>query len=253
LKARNDLIVRYFINDGYLDTTSTSQAKLSATTLHNQAAGLQAIQKQVAHWMLYWLLHKALIDDPSRGVLLQLEHASAAPKALFPLPADHLITLVHYNVLRAFVSNALCLGLDPDRICFDLPSPFSSSGTEAPRVLPPALLPTTLQRTRTHHPFIDIFPSARVRNNVLSAAEGSFKETELWLDVFGVGFLQGNVGVMENKGMVVWGEPWKVESWEVTEGCWRKWRWMLIGCKDLLMATNYWREKRGEAALEIAI
>jgi hypothetical protein len=253
LKARDDLIVRYFIRNDHLDSKSISQSSLPATTLQNHTTGLRTIKQQVARWMLYWLLDKAPIDNPSREILLHLECALAAPKALYQLPADHLLTLVQYNVLRAFVSNALCLGLDPDRICSGLSSPFTSSDPETPRLLPPALYPTSLQRRRSHHPFIDIFPSAAVRNNVLSATEYSFDENEMWREIFGTQFLKGNVGVTENMGMVVWGEPWRVESWEITEGCWRKWRWMFTGCRELLEATNFWRKERGEAALEVTI
>jgi hypothetical protein len=203
--------------------------------------------------MFHWLLHKSLIDDHILRILIYLELAFSAPNTLYPLPSDHLLTLVHYNVLRAFISNAICLGLDPNRICFELSSPFTSSEAKTIRTLPPALHPTSLQFTRPHHPFIDIFPSATVRNNVLSAAKDSFDENELWRDIFGTRFLVGNIGVKENMGMVVWGEPWRVESWEVTEGCWRKWNWMLKGCGKLLEATNFWRKQRGEDAFELAI
>ena len=33
-------------------------------------------------------------------------------QALYPLPADHLLSLVYYNVYRALVSNVAVLGLD---------------------------------------------------------------------------------------------------------------------------------------------
>jgi hypothetical protein len=252
LRVRNDLVVRYSINNGYLDSGSISQPNLPEITLQIHAAGLQSVEQQVTNWMLHWL-HKAQVGDPIRKTLIQLEHAFSAPKTLYPLPADYLLTLVHYNVLRAFVSNTLCLGLDPKRICFELMSPFTSSSPKTPRQLPPALHPTSLQQTRSHHPFIDIFPSSTARDNLLRAAEDSFDIDELWRDFFGTRFLRGNVGVKENLGMVVWGEPWSVQSWEVTEGCWRKWRWALMGCWELLEATNFWRKKRGEVALEIMI
>ncbi|RDW95003.1 hypothetical protein BP5796_00766 [Coleophoma crateriformis] len=217
LKVRNDSIVRYFISDRHLGSELNPQSSQLPMALQNPTAGLPAVEQQVAHWMLYWL-HKAPIDDSNRGALIHLEYTLSAPETLCVLPADHLLTLVHYNVLRAFVSNALCLGLDPKRICFELSSPFTSSDHRTIRPPPPALYPTALQQTRAHHPFIDIFPSATARDNVLSAAGDSFDEDEMWRDLFGTRFLRGNVGVKENVGLVVWGDPWRVESWEGSLG-----------------------------------
>jgi len=248
LKVRNDLVVHYCISHGHLESESAPQPNLPVITLQSSTVGLLAVEQQITPWMLYWLLHKASIEDPIRETLIHMERTLSAPKALYPLPVDHMLTLIYYNVLRAFVSNALCLGLDPNRICFELSSPFTSSDPETPCLLPAALYPTSLQRGRSHHPFIDIFPSATARDNILAAAEDSFDEYELWQDVFGTRFLVGNVGMTENVGLVVWGEPWRVESWEITDGCWRKWRWVFMGCKALLEATNFWRRERGENA-----
>ncbi|KFY43982.1 hypothetical protein V495_03681 [Pseudogymnoascus sp. VKM F-4514 (FW-929)] len=253
LKVRNDLAVRYSINDRSIHSLSSCQSKIVGTSPSNHTASSQTIEQQVAHWMLYWLSHRALIKDSTRNTLVHIERAFSTPKTLFPLPADHLLTLVHYNVLRAFIANALSLNLDPERMCFELPSPFTTSDSEIPRLIPPSLHPTPLQRTRSHHPFIDLFPCATVRHNVLAAAEDKFDDEDLFQDIFGTRFLKGNVGVTENVGMVVWGDPWRVESWEITEGCWKKWRWMFMGCTALLDATNSWRNMRDEAALNTAL
>lgn len=53
--------------------------------------------------------------------------------------------------------------------------------------------------------------------------------------------------------LIIWGEPWKVESWEVTPGFVRKWGWVLEGCQDLILASNQWRAARGEVPLPSAV
>lgn len=35
-------------------------------------------------------------------------------------------------------------------------------------------------------------------------------------------------------------------SWEAIVALFRKWGWLLTGCLEILEATNYWRENRGE-------
>lgn len=56
-------------------------------------------------------------------------------------------------------------------------------------------------------------------------------------------------GPRNEPGLIVWGDPWKQDSWEASEAFVRKWQWLLKGCGDLMKYTNYWREKRGEELL----
>lgn len=60
------------------------------------------------------------------------------------------------------------------------------------------------------------------------------------------GFVDG-----EQRGCLVWGEPWTVNGWEVSRGFVRKWGFLLKGCSDLVASTNRWRESRGEDPLII--
>ncbi|RFU34036.1 hypothetical protein B7463_g2285, partial [Scytalidium lignicola] len=215
------------------------------------------IENQVRNWMLHRILHKMPLDNSTQQVFLLLE---TTPPALSscnpcPLPADHLITLVYYNAVRAFVANTLYMGIDPELMCDEILSPFWL-GSQPPmhHRLPPDLRPTQLQLVREHHPYIDTFPSATARDNLLLAGN-EFDELELWKDVIGIATKCGcNItNSSEMSGVLVWGESWDVRSWEVSEAFARKWTWMLKGCSDLLESTNYWRRRRGENPLVVEI
>ena len=57
----------------------------------------------------------------------------------------------------------------------------------------------------------------------------------------------------ESRGVLVWGDPWVEEAWEVTEGFIEKWGSLLKGCVVLMESTNRRREARGEDRLVIEI
>lgn len=179
-------------------------------------------------------------------------------RLLYPLPADQLLTLVYYNVYRALVQNIAILGLDQDLMCTDeYPSPFlplSPSATSALVNLPPALQPTELQKAIAHHPEFDIIPFANVRDNLLQARTETFNDVELCLDVVGDGTGGGGLDYDTQKeaGMIVWGEPWDPEVWEVTEKFISKWRWMLKGALELERSTNKYRKQRGQKEVYFA-
>ncbi|KAI0860228.1 hypothetical protein F4860DRAFT_479698 [Xylaria cubensis] len=158
-----------------------------------------------------------------------------------PLPADHLLTLVRYNLYRACATNAKILGLDPRSLHDDITSPFCDlKNFDHP--LPKALVPTETQITVRHHPYIDIFPFDGLRDKLILSA-GSIDEDELCAD------LGGKNSTTEHTGLIVWGDPWDPMMWELSEYVVIKWACLLNGCKSLLMATNYWRRRRGEAPL----
>jgi hypothetical protein len=52
--------------------------------------------------------------------------------------------------------------------------------------------------------------------------------------------------------MIVWGEPYLLDSWELTPAFVRKWGRLLEGCEELIRSSNRWRESRGEEKLRIA-
>jgi len=183
-----------------------------------------------------------------------------------PLPADQkLLTLLHFNLVRALTQNVFLLGLDPDAMNDDIASPFTTSGSNVqPESLPPTLHPTYLQRTIAHHPEIDIFPFPMYRDNLISAGS-TIDDTELCLDVlYGVELdVDRNpisrepvkdckdigLGDGGRTGLIVWSDPWLQSSWEVEEGFARKYKRLLMGCDELIRSTNFWRRQRGENLL----
>lgn len=55
----------------------------------------------------------------------------------------------------------------------------------------------------------------------------------------------------DRRGLILWGEPYKSDSWEATPGFLKKWEWVVAGCTELLQATNRWRAMRAEEAISI--
>jgi hypothetical protein len=162
---------------------------------------------------------------------------------------DRLLVLVKFNVFRALVSNSTDLGypegegMDDD----DALSPFTdpSNLKWQLRSVPAALQPTKLQRQIPHHPWIDVLPVPEMRDNLLRAGD-TYDDMELCADL--IGFYSEERG---RTGMIIWGEPWDIAGWEITESFVKDWGWTIRGCEQLLRATNYWREQRGERPLRI--
>ncbi|KAM0249150.1 hypothetical protein ACHAQJ_009189 [Trichoderma viride] len=175
------------------------------------------------------------------------------------LSADHqLLTLVHNNIIRGLVTNANLLFYPWSTICQD--NSLSSFCPHRPELnlpalhssLPSCLQATALQRKEKHHPWLDLIPFPRFRENVLrrlaapSQEEWDF-ETELCEDVTGAGRLQMSCS---RPGFLLWGEnSWDAHNWEVTDEFAQKWHDLLDGCWDLMASTNDWRKKRGETIL----
>lgn len=155
------------------------------------------------------------------------------------LRRELLLSVSQYNIIAAMTSNAAALGLTMESLREDIPSPFNLVGAQ-PKALPPALQPTTTQRAVPHHPWIDLCPSPSIRDAMLQL-QGSYSEDELCHDLFGAG--QGTAGLL------VWGEPWDPEAYEVSEYVLRKYGRLFQGCHDLLRSTNRWRKTRGETLL----
>jgi Domain of unknown function (DUF3425) len=83
----------------------------------------------------------------------------------------------------------------------------STPNTVAP---PPA--PTPLQRSTPHSPWIDTFPLAAMRDNLIEgAARSDFDAQELCAAIFGTLF-KGPEDTKNRRGLVVWGDPWDVNA-----------------------------------------
>ncbi len=53
-------------------------------------------------------------------------------------------------------------------------------------------------------------------------------------------------------GLIVWGEPYRADSWEATPEFLRKWSWAVADCQELMGSTNHWRAMRGEEPLRLS-
>lgn len=182
----------------------------------------------------------------ARDPLLPYKSRKEQFNIVFPLCPDHLITLLQFNALRALavnrtlISGILITPLDCDEeVIHVIPYPTK------PKLLPPKLLPTTLQQTVPHGDWIDLFPYPEGRDSLIRAA-GTFDEDELWADCIGglyEGFPDDEV---ERRGIIAWSPPWDISGWEMSEGFLRKWGWLFEGLPGALEATNRWRMERGE-------
>jgi len=163
---------------------------------------------------------------------------------------DCVLVLVKFNLFRAFISNGKKLGFSTAEqyLGHDELSPFVKPVHPEDTLLslhslPLALRPTKSQCQTPHHPWLDLLPDPVMRDNLIRES-GGYDEGELCDDLIGLFSASA-----ERNGLIVWGEPWDPSGWEVTKPFLKHWGWVLRGCDELLQATNYWREKRGEPPL----
>ncbi|KAF5568915.1 hypothetical protein FPHYL_2482 [Fusarium phyllophilum] len=153
----------------------------------------------------------------------------------------YLSTLIQVNVFNALVQNGFALGFSDHWQRKVVMSPFSIIGPlQSCDSCPLYLQLIALQRTVPHHPWIDLFPIPQMRNNILLSIR------HLDMDELCSDLLDVKPGLDEKPSLIVWGDPWDLHGWEASPSFLQKWGWMLEGCRDILQATNYWRESRGE-------
>ncbi len=169
----------------------------------------------------------------------------------FPLSVDHeLFVLIQHNALRGAMANmSILLHLNGrpfegwvDFYTEDLPTPSDNA--------PPSLQPTSLQKTVSHESWVDIIPYPVMRDNILKD-QGNL-DTDALCDDF-LGGMYDGLSEVQSRGMILWGEPWSEDGWEVSDGFARKWSFLLKGCGDLIESTNSWREARGEERLVVEV
>ncbi|GAQ45548.1 bZIP transcription factor [Aspergillus tubingensis] len=188
------------------------------------------------------------IHQMSRAEILQImaQYEAKARKdyALGSPRVDQLLTLIQFNVFRALVDNTSALGFTMDWLDEEAMSPWCASVSDCRiRLCPISLRPTSLQKEIPHHPWIDLFPIPKMRDNLLQRY-GNFDEAALCNDL--VDFYDVT---NDETCLIVWTTPWHPTGWEVSETFLRKWNWVLRGCDDLAKSTNYWRRLRGEEPL----
>jgi hypothetical protein len=155
--------------------------------------------------------------------------------------SDLLLSVTQLNSFRAIRYNMDALNLNLEIIkdenaisYFNAPSATFNMSS-----VPPSLHPTSLQKSQVHHPYIDPLPIPSLRDALLRY-EGFYNDYDFCRDMI------GDVG---KAGIIVWGDPWDPYGWEVSENFANKWLWLLKSCHEVLVSTNHWRAKRGEADL----
>ncbi|KAH8597332.1 hypothetical protein B0O99DRAFT_593069 [Bisporella sp. PMI_857] len=120
---------------------------------------------------------------------------------------DHVVVLVKFNVFRALFTNSNVLGfIMHDCIEDNAISPFATSPIPTLETLPVGLHPTHLQRTTAHHPWLDLLPVPRMRDNLIRAGN-DFDDMPLCGDL--TGFLHPGTG---STALIVWRDPWDVSG-----------------------------------------
>lgn len=163
--------------------------------------------------------------------------------------ADHHLKLIQFNIINGFTKNAAMLGYQHDWLICAAVSPFGRNGARCNQIsaaIPSSLVPTRLQLTTTHHPWLDLFPFPKMRDNLLLAVSflSAGEEQQLFEDV-----MESDGNKDEWTGLVVWGEPWDPKSWEVSIPFLERWAWLINGCPEIIASTNHWRRRRGEGPI----
>ncbi|KAF3914441.1 hypothetical protein AA313_de0200766 [Arthrobotrys entomopaga] len=154
-------------------------------------------------------------------------------------PDNLLLSLIHYNVIRAFLTNLQYFNIPLAALMGDeVLSPFCTTST-VPENLPLGLQPTPMQMLYPHHPYIDLFPCPKARDNMIMMLARD-------KDAVNDAICEDLCCTEGESGLVVWGPPERVESWEITPTFAGKWTWLVKGCYELQQATNKWREARGD-------
>lgn len=188
------------------------------------------------------------LTSTSKRILLTQFAESAFQSYLQGSPtSEHLLMLTQVNVFRAFGAILQVLGWNFDEMDDDAISPFAiPSAAEASTPpdysnMPLSLRPTRLQRTTPHHPWLDFFPLPKMRDNLIQAGD-DWDDEALCRDI--MGFWEHSSTAAP--GLLVWGEPWDPQNWELTEAFLKKWQWIVRGCPEIMESTNSWRARRGE-------
>ncbi|KAH8882252.1 hypothetical protein GQ53DRAFT_847651 [Thozetella sp. PMI_491] len=170
-------------------------------------------------------------------------------RLIFPLAPDHLISLIHHNVLRAVCINMSTLKIPSMVACHTaLNGGLRVLALPAPETVPRSLFPTKMQQEVPHPAWMDLFPSPALRD-ALIVSRGKIDRLEFCRDIVGwaIDCSSDYIPRYEERkeqrnGVIVWGEPEDIGAWELTEGFLAKWGWLIrTGCEDLLYATNRWR------------
>lgn len=193
-----------------------------------------------------------------RAYLASITAKVAASHARGRPACDQLLQVIQLNMFNGLQRNASMIGLDVDWLICASISPFGFAGPRMSAEVVPAgltcpdnLVPTNLQSTMAHHPWIDLFPLPRLRDNMLRALYEDLPDEEgekLWNDLM-------ESTCDENghwNGLIIWGEPYNAANWELSDTFLRTWSCLIEGCPELIQSTNHWRSIRGEDCLPLS-
>ncbi|KAF4961510.1 hypothetical protein FGADI_134 [Fusarium gaditjirri] len=196
------------------------------------------------------------------------------------ISVDHrLLHLISYNVCRGMITNNKIMRLFAEFMMeFDFPTlePQSKTYCDIAVVrpldrehlpLPTRLEPTQIQMTLPHPCWMDILPFPDLRDTLIRK-QLIYDHIQFLEDLVGdfvyklppavpsprcvtppPSKLDGVYQPKESAGMILWGEPYLSESWEVTPSFLAKWSWLIGECKDLVQVSNNWRRSRGDRPL----
>ncbi|KAF2016832.1 hypothetical protein BU24DRAFT_459954 [Aaosphaeria arxii CBS 175.79] len=168
-----------------------------------------------------------------------------------PIPKD-LPTLTRLNAFNVLARNAQILHIPVECLESDEDdSPLfrlDSDSREPTLALPTSLSPTALQQTIKHHPWLDLFPFPKLRDNILLALQGGQHDEEEMIHELVCDFL--NLSATGSAVLIIWGDCWDENGWEFSSEFFDRWRDLLDGCSDILQVTNAWRAKRGALPLD---
>ncbi|CAI7678993.1 unnamed protein product [Penicillium pancosmium] len=187
------------------------------------------------------LYNLGIYSEEAKWVLRQLEYIYHDRYWTGSARTELLLGLTQLNLTRALMHNIEILGYESSSMHNEALSPFCIAGPSNPMVsLPPSLQPTALQLSTPHHPWLDLFPSPQMRDNLI-ALEPLVDEYGLCEDL--CSSTEGTTGIL------VWKDPWDPSGWEITSSFMSVWGLTVYDCWDLFRSTNHWRMKRGEKVL----
>ena len=158
-----------------------------------------------------------------------------------PVPRD-LAILTRLNAFDALARNALVLGIPVECLESDEGvSPFTLQGPQqltdgTSQNFPAHLSPTALQQTVKHHPWLDLFPIPRMRDNILQGIQKGRLDAGELCDEFVCDLVNLEAGSAAS--LIIWGDSWEMGKWEFNPEVFRKWGALLQGCGEVLQATN---------------
>lgn len=196
---------------------------------------------------LAMLVERKPCSETREKILAFLRRVSKDWMSRLPHLTD-LPILSRLNALDALMRNALILQIPFELLeTDDFDSKFIVYGPQSALTLPPCLGPTTLQRTVTHHSWLDLFPIPRMRDNILWGIKtGQLNEDQL-CDALCCDLV--NLTAESTSNLVIWGEPWDITGWEFSDSFFKRWGTLRYGYPEVLKATNHWRSLRGERRL----